>query len=438
MKPFVVVGAGLGGSLMATLLSRAGHRVELVERRGDPRVGPADAGRSINLAISARGLHALEQVGLKERVLDLGIPLRGRMIHPVSGPLAFQPYGTGGQAINSVSRAALNQVLLGAAESAGAFVTWNRRCTGLDLPRGGAVTVNAGTGEDPRHHEGLIIGADGAYSAVRGHLQRGDRFDFSQSYLTHGYKELSIPAGAGGSHVLEKHALHIWPRGGYMMMAMANLDGSFTVTLYLAHEGPDSFAGLDTPAALTEFFATRFPDAVPLMPDLAGEFFANPTGSLVTIRCRPWHHGGDAVLLGDAAHAIVPFFGQGANAAFEDCLALSAVLTRHSTDPGRAFAEYESERRPHADAIADLAIANFYEMRDKVASAWFRLEKRAEKWLHKLFPAWFIPLYTMISFTTIPYAEARDRARRQARMVRWIGAGVVILLAIGYLLLAIS
>ena len=429
MKPFVVVGAGLGGSLMATLLGRAGHAVQLLERRGDPRVGPADAGRSINLAISARGLHALDAVGLKERVLGLAIPLRGRMIHPVAGPLAFQPYGTGGQAINSISRLALNQVLLDAAEAGGVKPHWHRRCTGLDLARGEAVTVDAATGLDERHHPGIILGADGAYSAVRTHLQRSERFDYSQTYLTHGYKELSIPAGPGGSHVLEKHALHIWPRGGYMMMAMANLDGSFTVTLYLAFEGPESFARLGTPAAVAEFFTRTFPDAVALMPGLATEFAANPTGTLVTIRCRPWHEEGSVALLGDAAHAIVPFFGQGANAAFEDCLALADSLHHHPDDTVRAFGRYETERRRNADAIADLAIANFIEMRDKVASPWFRFEKRVEKVLHRLFPRGFIPLYTMISFTTIPYADARARAARQGRTIRGIALGVAVVAA---------
>ena len=427
MSDFVIVGAGLGGSLMATLLGRAGRRVELLERRPDPRAGPVEAGRSSNLAISTRGLHALEEIGLREQVLGMAIPLRGRMIHPVRGPLVFQPYGTHGQAINSVSRLGLNQALLAAADATGTVrLRFQRRCVDLDPVSGELLTVDARNGLGEERHPGTVIGADGAFSAVRGHLQKRERHDFSQTYLTHGYKELRIPPAEDGSHRLERHALHIWPRGGYMMMAMANVDGSFTVTLYLAFEGPESFHWLRTPEDVSRFFARTFPDAVALLPGLDQDFFANPTGSLVTIRTRPWHHEGGVALLGDAAHAIVPFFGQGANAAFEDCLALAGALTRYSGECARAFPAYEAERRPNADAIADLAIANFEEMRDKVASPLFRLEKRAEALLHRLFPDWFVPLYTMISFSRIPYAEARDRAARQRRALRGIGLGLLV------------
>jgi len=428
MNDFVIVGAGLGGSLMAALLGRAGHRVELLERRPDPRSGAVEAGRSINLAISARGLHALAEVELREEILGLATPLRGRMIHPLKGPLVFQPYGTRGQAINSISRQALNQSLLRAAENTGKVrLRFQRRCTDVDPAAGHVVTVDSRTGGGEERHAGVIVGADGAYSAVRGELQRRERHDFSQAYLTHGYKELYIPPGAEGLPRLDRHALHIWPRGGFMMMAMANLDGSFTVTLYLAFEGPESFHWLRTPEDVSRFFVRAFPDAISLLPGLGHDFFANPTGTLVTIRNRPWHHDGAVVLLGDAAHAIVPFFGQGANAAFEDCLSLAAALARHTGDCARAFPAYEAERRPNADAIADLAIANFHEMRDKVASPLFRLEKRAEALIHRLFPGWFVPLYTMISFTRIPYAEARDRAARQTRAVQGIAAGTLAL-----------
>ena len=253
------------------------------------------------------------------------------MIHPVEGSLAFQPYGQKGQSINSVSRAALNQALLDAAERSGNVrVRFGRRCAELDLEAGAIVSVDAVSGLEPERHAGVILGADGAYSAVRGQLQRRERYDFSQDYLSHGYKELSIPPAPGGAHQLDPNALHIWPRGGYMMMAMANVDGSFTVTLYLGFDGPDSFSELVTADAVERFFEREFPDAVPLLPGLAEAFLKNPTGSLVTIRCRPWHIGGAVALLGDACHAIVPFFGQGANAAFEDCLALDAALAQES------------------------------------------------------------------------------------------------------------
>ena len=429
MTQFIVAGAGLGGSLMAALLGRAGHRVLVLERRADPRTGVVEAGRSINLAISERGLHALSRLGLADTILRIATPLHGRMIHPVEGPLVFQPYGRKGQSINSISRAALNQVLLDAAEQSGSVrVLFGRRCTELDLDAGVITSVDASSGLDPQRHDGVVLGADGAYSAVRGQLQRRERYDFSQDYLEHGYKELYIPPGPEGSPRLDPNALHIWPRGGYMMMAMANVDGSFTVTLYLGFDGSDSFSELVTADAVGHFFRREFPDAVPLLPGLAEAFLGNPVGSLVTIRSRPWHIGGAVALLGDACHAIVPFFGQGANAAFEDCLALDAALARHPADLARAFGEYEAERRPNAEAIADLALANFHEMRDRVASPLFRFEKRAQALLHRLFPRWFIPLYTMISFTRIPYAEARRRARLQTRAVRGV-LGVLALAA---------
>ena len=430
MIPFVIAGAGLGGALLGTLLGRAGHRVVLLERRPDPRHDRRDAGRSINLAISARGLHALDQIGLRERILRIATPLYGRMIHPLRGPVAFQPYGTRGNAIHSMSRADLNAALLDAAEGSGAVrIRFGRRVTGFDPAEGATHSVAAVDGEDPQAEQGTLLGADGAYSAVRAELQRRERFDFSQAFLAHGYKELHIPPAPDGSHRLDPNGLHIWPRGGYMMMAMANVDGSFTVTLYLAFEGAISFAALSTPEAVRRFFSESFPDALELLPDLGDAFFARPVGSLVTIRTRPWHLDGSVALLGDACHAIVPFFGQGANAAFEDALALDAALAGHPNDRAAAFRAYEAERRPNADAIADLALGNFHEMRDQVASPLFRLEKRGEVLLHRLFPRWFLPLYTMISFTRIPYAEARARARRQQKVIR------VILGVLGALLL---
>jgi kynurenine 3-monooxygenase len=329
-----------------------------------------------------------------------------------------------------MSRAALNLALVDAAERSGNVqMRFGQRCVDVDADNGSVGTVDATPGGLPERHDGTIIGADGAYSAVRAQLQRRERFDFSQAYLAHGYKELSIPPAADGSHRLDPHALHIWPRGGYMMMAMANLDGSFTGTLYLAFEGPNGFAGLHAPDEVTRFFERTFPDAIPLLPGLAEDFFAHPTGTLVTLHTRPWHIGSTVALLGDACHAIVPFFGQGANAAFEDCLALDSALRRHPADRARAFDEYEAERRPNAEAIADLALANFHEMRDHVASPLFRLEKRAEVLLHRLFPRWYIPLYTMISFTLIPYAEAWERSRRQKRVVRWIGIAILVIAA---------
>ncbi len=433
---FVVVGAGLVGSMIAALLGRKGYAVELLERRGDPRGGPVEGGRSINLAISARGLHALAQLGLEDTILRLAVPLYGRMIHSTTGQLAFQPYGIGKQAINSFSRAELNLALVRAATaSPSVTLRFARRITDVDLATGTVTHVDADTGLDPDTSVGVVIGADGAFSAVRAALQRRDHQDYSQSYLAHGYKELAIPAAPDGSPRLETNALHIWPRGGFMMMAMANPDHSFTVTLYLPMTGPNGFAALQTPDQVTTFFEREFPDAMPLIPDLREAFFANPTGSMVTVRTLPWHAGDRAVLIGDAAHAIVPFYGQGANAGFEDCLALLDAIDSAGGALEPAFARYEAERKPNTDAIADLAIVNFYEMRDHVASRAFLWWKRLEKLLHRFFPTWYLPLYTMISFTLIPYAEARDRARRQIQGLRWMAAGVGLALLAGVVLL---
>ena len=429
---FTVIGAGLAGSLMAIFLGRAGHRVEVYERRQDPRTAGAEAGRSINLAISTRGLHALEQVGLKDQVLASAVPMRGRMIHTPDGALAFQPYGTAGQAINSVSRAGLNLLLLEAAErQAHLKIAFGHRLQSVDFERG-TLEFAAHQGNTVAPSARTLVGTDGAFSAVRGQLQIRDRFSYSQSYLAHGYKELYIPPGPGGSFQMEPHALHIWPRGGYMMIALPNQDGSFTCTLFWAFEGPNSFAAIRNETDLLRFFERTYPDAISLMPTLAHDFFANPTSSLVTVRCSPWHLGDKAVLLGDAAHAIVPFYGQGANAAFEDCVVLDECLRSSPEDRAGAFATFEERRKVHADAIADLALANFVEMRDHVASARFLFKKKVEKVLHRLFPRSFVPLYTMISFSRTPYAEAVARAARQDRVLK---AGILVLIAVAALLL---
>lgn len=430
---FTVVGAGLAGSLMALMLAREGQGVELYERRADPRVAGADAGRSINLAISARGLHALDQVGLKDEILAMAVPMRGRMIHDTTGHLTFQPYGTRNQAINSVSRAGLNIALLNAASGLRQVrMHFGLRCTDLDL-EGEQLEFTSAEGAVSRvYATDTIIGTDGAFSAIRSQMQKRELFDYSQSYLAHGYKELYIPPKPGGGFQMEPNALHIWPRGGFMMIALPNQDGSFTCTLFWPFEGPNSFANLRAPEDVLRFFQETYPDAVPLMPTLAQDFFANPTGSLVTVRCSPWHIKEKVVLLGDAAHAIVPFYGQGANAAFEDCVRLAECLRGCERNWEKAFAAFEQSRKPNADAIADLALANFVEMRDRVASPLFRFKKKVEKLLHALFPSSFIPLYTMISFTTIPYAEAVEKAARQDRALKW-GGGIVVLLVLAAL-----
>lgn len=434
---YTIVGAGLAGSLMALMLGREGHSVEVYERRPDPRLAGAEGGRSINLAISARGLHALDQVGLKDEILEMAVPMKGRMIHDPSGHLTFQPYGTKNQAINSVSRAGLNVLLLNAASRhPGIRFNFGHRLVDLDVENGNLEFQSAG-GTTSTVSANTIIGADGAFSAVRTQMQKQEQFDYSQSYLTHGYKELYIPPAPDGGFLMESNALHIWPRGGFMMIALPNQDGSFTCTLFWPREmspgkGEIGFSAMTTPQEVTRFFEHTYPDAVPLMPTLSHDFFANPVGSLVTVKCFPWRVKDRAVLLGDAAHAIVPFYGQGANAAFEDCVRLAECLAEHRTQRSVAFIQFQRSRKPHADAIADLALANFVEMRDRVASPLFLFKKKIEKLLHAAFPRSFIPLYTMVSFTTIPYADAVARAARQDRALRW--AGGLLLLALVLLL----
>jgi kynurenine 3-monooxygenase len=426
-SPTVVVGAGLAGALLACYLGRAGRRVDLYEKRPDPRVGPAERGRSINLALSVRGIHALREVGLADAVLRDSVLMRGRMIHARDGGLTFQPYGKDDdEALHSVSRGGLNRLLVEAAATHQSVrLFFNHRCTGLDA-HGDAAEFLDEKQAAVAVHAAAVVGADGAYSAVRSWMQKREGFNYQQEYLTHGYKELTIPAGPGGSYRLEKHALHIWPRGSFMMIALPNLDGSFTCTLFWPFEGPNSFAALKTGEDILTFFRSEFPDAVPLIPTLAEEFLTNPTGALVTIRCQPWRVG-RAVLVGDACHAVVPFLGQGMNAAFEDCTVLHQCLLDSGWDWGRAAERYERLRKVHTDTLADLCVANFVEMRDRVASPLFVLGKRLAVLLHRLFPRRYLPLYTMIEFTRIPYADAVRRARAQNRVVAAIAFGLLLL-----------
>jgi kynurenine 3-monooxygenase len=433
--PVAVVGAGLAGALLACYLGRAGRPVVVYEKRPDPRLGQAEGGRSINLALSVRGIHALREVGLADEVLQDSVVMRGRMIHARDGALTFQPYGKDDtEVLHSVSRAGLNRLLVeAAARHKSVRLHFNHRCTGLDAP-GGAVEFLEEKQAPVAVEAGAVVGADGAYSAVRSWMQKREGFDYQQQYLSHGYKELTIPAGPGGAYRIEKHALHIWPRGSFMMIALPNRDGSFTCTLFWPFEGPNSFAALKSAGAVLAFFREQFPNAVPLLPALAEDFLANPTGALVTIRCQPWRVG-RAVLVGDACHAVVPFLGQGMNAAFEDCAVLNQCLLETGWDWERAAGRYESLRREHTDVLADLCVANFVEMRDRVASPLFVLRKRLAVLLHALLPRWYLPLYTMIEFTRIPYADAARRARRQNVLVALVGFALAGLLLAACVLL---
>jgi kynurenine 3-monooxygenase len=427
---FTIVGCGLAGTLMACYLGRAGRRVDLYEKRSDPRVHEQDRGRSINLALSVRGIHALKEVGLADEIVQNSILMRGRLIHSIGGEVTFQPYGKDdSEALHSVSRAGLNRTLVeAAARHEKVRLFFDRKCTGLDLVNNVVEIIEERTNTPSRMAADVIIGADGAYSAVRETLRKQERFNYQQDFLSHGYKELTIPPGPNGSFQMENHALHIWPRGSFMMIALPNLDGSFTCTLFWPFEGPNSFAALKAEADILAYFREQFPDAVPLIPTLGHDFLNNPTGSLVTIRCQPWQAAGRVVLLGDACHAVVPFLGQGMNAAFEDCTVLSRCIAEHGQDCEKAFARYELLRKEHTDTLADLCIDNFLEMRDRVGSRWFLLKKKVAILLHKMFPRWYLPLYTMIEFTRIPYADALRRARRQDRIVRLVIVTLLLIL----------
>jgi kynurenine 3-monooxygenase len=408
-REVTVVGAGLVGSLLSIYLARRGFQVEVLEWRPDMRREAIGAGRSINLAISTRGLHALRRVGLEEEALRHATPMRGRMIHPVSGGLVFQAYGKdASQHINSLSRGWLNKYLMTHAEATGRVrLQFRQRVREVDVEAGVLSVRDEASGEAREVRAPVVFGTDGAGSAMRQALARRPVFEATQEPLGHGYKELTIPPGPGGSFRMERNALHIWPRGSFMLIALPNEDGSFTCTLFLPFEGPVSFASLDSPGKLTAFFEERFPDALPLIPELTHDFFHNPTGSMVTVKSGPWHEDGRALLLGDAAHAVVPFFGQGMNCGFEDCEVLDACLARH-TRWDEAFAEFFRLRKTNADAIADMAVENFMEMRDRTADPRFLLEKAVERVLLNAFPGEFLSRYTLVSFSRVPYRLAYE------------------------------
>ncbi|MDX5320773.1 MAG: FAD-dependent monooxygenase [Bacteroidota bacterium] len=406
MNRITLIGGGLSGSLMAVYLAKRGFEVNVYERRPDMRNNRMSAGKSINLALSVRGLRALEKVGLDKEILKQAIPMYGRTMHSVDGQLSYQPYGKEGQAIYSVSRGLLNIRLLELAdEYPNIHLHFEHRCVDVDLDAAKAIFVNA-EGQEVEVIGDRIIGTDGAFAATRGRLQITDRFNYSQSYLEHGYKELLIPPGEGGQFLMKKESLHIWPRGHYMMIALPNPPGDYTCTLFFPFEGEESFASLQTEEQVENFFKKRFPDAVPMMPTLIEDFFSNPTSSLVTVKCYPWVKDDKLALLGDAAHAIVPFFGQGMNCAFEDCVVMDECIEKHGNDWGKVFAEYQKLRKVNADAIADLAVQNFVEMRDKVGDENFLHMKRIEHDLCDLYPESYMSQYEMVTFSNIPYSEA--------------------------------
>ncbi len=417
MKDINIVGGGLVGSLLAAYMSNKGHKVQVFERRPDMRKQTISAGRSINMACSTRGWKALDKVGVGDLVRKEAIAMKGRMMHDVEGNLTFQPYGKEDEAIYSISRGGLNQILMSFAESKGATFSFNHQCTGVDLPSGAATFYDTEQKKNVEANGDVLFGTDGAFSQVRNVMQKLDRFNYSQSYITHSYKELLIPAGQNGNFLMEKNALHIWPRGQFMLIALPNPDGSFTCTLFLPQEGENSFDELTTDDAVIRFFEKEFPDAMELMPNLTEVFFSNPTSSLAIIRCFPWSYHDKVCLLGDASHAIVPFYGQGMISGFEDCDVLDDIINQNGDDWNHVFKQFEKARKPNADAIADLAMRNFVEMRDLVGDATFLLRKKLEKRIHELHPGKFLPLYSMVTFSHIPYAEAKSRGEQQDVML---------------------
>ena len=425
-ESITIVGAGLAGSLLAMFLARHGLRVEVYERRPDPRQVADHAGRSINLALSTRGLYALEQIGLAETATHSSMPMRGRMIHTLDGTVRFQPYGKDdSEVLYAISRAGLQNTLLDATEAyPNIRITFQERSLGLTCSTGELHLRHEVTGRDRTLPPSRIIGADGSASAIRNAMLSTPRFNFSQDTLEHGYKELTIPSGPQGAFQLDPHALHIWPRGTYMLIALPNTDGSFTCTLFLPFSGAWSFASLSSKTAIVDFFQRQFPDVVPLIADLVDSFLAHPTGSLVTIKCYPWHLADLVLLLGDAAHAIVPFFGQGMNCAFEDCTYLDTCLTQYGPDWGRVFAAMTDGRKIHTDAIADMAVMHYLEMRDRVADPKFLLQKQIEQELERRYPEVYIPQYSLVTFHRIPYAVARDKAQAQERILQDLSAAI--------------
>lgn len=410
-RSVTILGAGLVGSLLAILMRRRGYPVTIFERRPDMRKASVAAGRSINLAMSTRGWHALGLAGLKAEMEQLAIPMTGRYLHQADGSTAFQPYGKNGEAIYSISRGELNKRLMTLSEEQGAKINFSHRCTGADVTTNTlSFEIDSDQAQFPipnsQFQADLLFGADGAHSALRKSYSYLDRVNASQHYIEHGYKELTIPPAADGSWRMEKDALHIWPRKNFMLIALPNTDGSFTCTLFFPFEGAPSFASLKTREDVHAFFQKEFPDAVPMMPTLLDDYFNNPTASLITTHIFPWHFKDKNALIGDAAHAIVPFYGQGMNAGFEDCSVLDSLMEAHGEDWASIMPAYQQQRKVNGDAVAQLALLNFTEMRDKVADPQFLQRKKIEKELGIRYPQQFTSVYEMVSFSHTPYDTA--------------------------------
>lgn len=421
-----ILGAGLIGSLMAIYLRRQGLEVSMYDKRPDKRKNPySEAGRSINMALSHRGWKSLEQVGLKDKVMPFAIPMYGRRVHDEHGGTTFVPYGKADQAIYSISRGNFNQLLVEEAERLGTEINFDHKCLDVNF-RTNEICFESPEG-DKKLIPNVIIGADGAYSALRMSMQKQIRFNYRQEYISHGYKELTIPATASGDFAMDPNALHIWPRGKFMLIALPNPDKSFTCTLFLPFQGTKvCFEKIQDEKDLETVFRAYFDDAYQVMPDLKTEFFKNPTAALVNIECYPWVQG-NALLLGDASHAMVPFYGQGMNCGFEDCSILNGLIEKLGTNAwDLVFEKFQKKRKPDTDAICQLAMENFIEMRDSVSSPKFLLRKKIEAKLHELYPKEWIPLYTMVTFTDMSYAEAYAQGKLQEAIMNKVMASPLI------------
>ena len=422
--PLMIVGGGLIGPVLALFLARAGHRVAIYDRRPDPRRASLGGGRSINLTLCERGYRALERVGAAEPLRRLAVPASGRILHQIDGSTEFQPYGNQGEAIDSVVRRDVHKALLTLAEEEpGVELHFEHECLDVDFgdavdPSKGRPAVTFGhAGERVRVESERVFGCDGAFSAVRSRMQRLDRFDYAQSYVAQGYKELHVPPAADGSYRLDPKALHIWPRGAHMLIGFANPDSSFTLALHLPYEGEVSFASITDDEALLTLFERDFADALPLLPNLRENFRDHPVTSMVTIRCRPWSVGDRVLLVGDSAHAIVPSYGQGANSGFEDCALFADCLAAAEGDWGVAFRTFEQQRKADADAIADLALEHFDELQVQVGDPGFLRRKAIERRVQALFPDRFQSLYNRVSFTSMSYRQARALAAEQDEII---------------------
>lgn len=420
MKQATIIGSGLVGSLWAVYLTKAGYKVKLFERRSDMRKATISAGKSINLATSYRGWKALDEMGISDEIRKIAIPMYGRTMHALDGNKTYQPYGINDQAIYSVSRGEINCKLMDIAERDGnAEIFFNEECIGADLKSGTVTVKNSETGKITEVKSDVVFGTDGAFSAIRYNaMQKLDRFSYSQNYIADGYREILLPANADGSYKLEKQTLHIWPRGRFMLIALPNFDGSFTCTLFMPFEGHEHcFNNLTSKSKVNDFFKSVFPDFFEMMPNIADAWEDHPLSSLAIIRCFPWTHG-KVALMGDAAHATVPFFGQGMNAGFEDCSVMYSLMKKHNEDWDKIFKEYETLRKPNGDAVQDLSLLNYIVMRDKVSDPAFLLQQKVERRMAELYPGKYFPMYSMVSFSDIEYHVALNKGKEQDAIIQ--------------------